>query len=131
MIFDSENGYHIENIQKDELIRNLKKINGTSNSYAVLEASEGNYIQVGGGPVEYTVEVRKVIKDGDISHWKARKMNVENAEMKKIIISGAVVDVKSNQIIDLDTVLMLFNAYFYGERLPLFTEWDDITNMFL
>ncbi|WP_019910182.1 hypothetical protein [Paenibacillus sp. HW567] len=131
MIFESENGHRIENIQKNELLSCLRKINGTSNSYAVLETGEGNYIQVGGGPVEYTVEIRKMLQDAEFSHWKARKINVENEGIKKIIISGSVVDVKSNQVIDLDTVLKLFDAYFDGQPLPLSTEWDDITNMFL
>jgi hypothetical protein len=131
MIFELENGNRLENIKKDDLDKYLRKINGSSNSYAVLEAEDGSYIQVGGGPVEFTVEVRHISSDDEFFHWKARKKHSQSEAIKKIIISGSLVDVQSNQIIDLETVISLFNEFYDSKYLSSIVAWDNITNEFL
>lgn len=130
MIFELENGVHFEDIRENDLENYLRTINGSSCSYAVLEKGDGSYMQVGGGPIEFTVEVRKYFSSGGFSHRKARQKDSINSGTKKIIISGSLVDVQTNQVINLETVILLFKSFLDAEDFPTNVEWDDITTMF-
>ncbi len=131
MIFESQNGTRIENVTLDELIDHTKKINGSSNSYAYLEKQEGSYIQVGGGPVEFTVELRNYMDDGSFVHSKASKSQKLDAEIKQILIGGAAVTVQSSQILHIHDVETLFKAYLSETELPPSIFWHDITDRFV
>lgn len=131
MIFESQNSTRKENIKKTELKNCLMKINGTTNSYAVLERQDGSYIQVGGGPIEFIVEIRKYLEDGDFIHYRASNRNPDSSGAKHLVISGAVVAVQSNQILFLEEVILLFNSYLNDDELSSFVDWVNITEMFL
>jgi hypothetical protein len=130
MIFEMENGVRSQDIREHDLVNHLRKINGSSNSYAALEKEDGSYIQVGGGPLEFTAEVREYFPDGSFTHWKARQKYSAYSGKSKIVISGSLVEVYANQILDLETVILLFKSFLKGENLPTTVEWDDITTMF-
>lgn len=130
MIFESENGVHSEKIRKSDLEIYIRMIDGSSNSYAVLEKEDGSYMQVGGGPLEFTVEVRQYLSSGGFTHKKAKQKDSISSGTMKIIISGSLVDIQTNQVMNLETVILLFKSFLDGEVLPTTVEWDDITNMF-
>jgi hypothetical protein len=130
MIFESENGVHFEKIRKSELENHLRMINGSSNSYAVLEKEDGSYMQLGGGPLEFTVEVRQYLSNSGFTHKKAKQKDSISSGTMKIIISGSLVDVQTNQVMNLETVIFLFKSFLVGEDFPTTVEWDDITNLF-
>ncbi|MCM3702384.1 hypothetical protein [Paenibacillus macerans] len=132
MIFESENGARSEKISSYELENYLKMIDGSSNSYAYLEMKDGSYIQVGGGPLEFTVEVRQYLSEGDggFAHKKAKQKDSVSSGTKKILISGSLVDVQTNQVMNLKMVILLFKSFLDGDVFPTNVEWDDITSMF-
>ncbi len=57
-------------------------------------------------------------------------MNAKNDGEKRIIISGSVVRVTSPQVIDINTVKRLFEAFIDGDKLPDIVRWHDMTEMF-
>lgn len=130
MIFESENGKRILNPTKQQVINALEELDGVGNSYSLLEDDNQTYIQVGGGPVEFTVEVRKTNIDGSFTHWKAECFH-SNVDIKKsIIISGSPVHIMANQVFDLHLVKKVFEAFMDGDYLPKIVQWIDITNIF-
>ncbi len=130
MVFESQNGRRIVGPEKQQVLEAIAKLDGVGNSYASLEDDQGNYIQVGGGPIEFTVEVRITAQDGTFAHWKAGLLNSKSDGEKRIIISGSVVRVKSDQVIDINTVKRLFEAFIDGDKLPDIVRWHDMTEMF-
>ncbi|OXM83274.1 hypothetical protein CF651_26465 [Paenibacillus rigui] len=130
MIFESENGVHYKKIKKNDLENHLRTIDGSSNSYAILEKEDGSYMQVGGGPIKFTVEVRKYFSSSDFTHRKAIQKDSASSGTMKIIISGSLVEVQTNQVMNLETVILLFKSFLEGEDFPTTVEWDDMTNMF-
>lgn len=131
MVFESENGQRILNPEKQQVMDAILKLDGVGNSYASLEDDNGNYIQVGGGPIEFTVEVRKMTAGGGFIHWKGELINLKNSSDRSIIISGSEVQVKANQILDKNMVMTLFVAFIDGEYLSEAVNWIDITKMFM
>ncbi|VBB09910.1 Hypothetical protein LUCI_5208 [Lucifera butyrica] len=130
MVFESENGHRIANPTKQNVFVGLSNLNGVRNSYSVLEDASGNYIQVGGGPSEFTVEVREIALDGTFKHWKAEYFSSRTGEKRAIIISGSSVQVESTQVLQAETVRQLFEAFMDGEYLSKMVRWIDITEMF-
>ncbi len=130
MVFESENGRRTVSPEKQQALEAIAKINGVGNSYASLEDDQGNYIQVGGGPLEFTMEVRTTVQDGTFTHWKAGLWNAKSDGEKRMIISGSVVRVASDQVIDINTVKRLFASFFDGDKLSDIVRWDDMTEMF-
>lgn len=131
MISISENGQKIINPTKNQVFAELSKLDGVVNSYMSLEDDRSSYIQVGGGPIEFTVEVRKMTSGEEFTHWKAEVLNMKNNGDSSIIISGSVVQVKLNQILNKNIVMLLFEAFMDGNLLPNMVGWHDMTEMFL
>jgi hypothetical protein len=109
----------------------LDQLDGVGNSYAYLEAENGDYIQVGGGPIEFTVEIRKNFNNGEFKQWKAELRDSGDEGTRFVIIGGSEVKVRSNQILGIKTVKELFGLYLEGNQLPEIINWSDITDMFL
>lgn len=131
MILVSENGKKLLNPTKTQVFAELLKLDGVRISYISLEDDRENYIQVGGGPREFTVEVRIISSNGRFTHWKAELFNSKNNNIRSIIISGSKVQVKSNQVIELDMVSLLFESFIDGEYLSAIVKWTDMTEMFI
>lgn len=130
-LFESENGETLLDPSKQQVFDELKKLDGVRRSYAYFTDDRDCYIQVGGGPVEFTVEIRHIKLDGTFRHWKASLQTLKNDENKNIIISGTVVHLKSSQLLDKKKVKELFGAFVDGDKLPKKVEWNDITKMFV
>ncbi|NLW47998.1 MAG: hypothetical protein GXY86_11775 [Firmicutes bacterium] len=131
MIFENEIGQKIVNPTKEQLEDMLDQIDGVGNSYAYLEAENEDYIQVGGGPIEFTVEIRENFNNGKFKQWKAQLRDSEDEGIRFVIIAGSEVKVRSNQILDIKIVKELFGLYLEGNQLPEIINWSDITDMFL
>lgn len=131
MIFENEIGQKIINPTKEQLEDMLDQLDGVGNSYAYLEAENGDYIQVGGGPIEFTVEIRENFNNGKFKQWKAQLRDSDEEGIRFVIIAGSEVKVRSNQILDIKTVKELFGLYLEGNQLPEIINWSDITDMFL
>lgn len=131
MVLESENNQRLLDPTKQQVFDALARLDGVGNSYAFLEDDSESYIQVGGGPIEFTVEVRKTKSDGTFTHWKAELLKSKNYGERNIIISGSVVRVKSNQILDKKNVKQLFEAFMDGDSFPNTVKWIDMTRMFI
>lgn len=130
MKYEAENGTLILDIQETGLEEQLRLLNGTSNSYASLENSQGDYIQVGGGPNQFTVESRVYMEPNQFVHKKARSKLSQSASIRKIRIGGSAVKVRQDQILDEHQVVVLFSLFLKGANFPDCVGWDDITDWF-
>ena len=90
MIIELENGQKLINPTKPQVFAEILKLDGVSNSYMSLKDDSESYIQVGGGPVESTAEVRQMTSEGKFTHWKAELLNSKNNGDRSIIISGQI-----------------------------------------
>lgn len=131
MVLETENGYKILNPTKQQIVNEINALDGVDNSFAVLEDDTESYIQVGGGPDEFTVEVRLYSNDGNFTHWKAEYQQTNSDSTKSISISGASVKVKASQVLDNKTVQNLFESFADGELLAKIVKWRDMTSMFI
>ena len=128
--YESQSGQTAENPVDVDLDRLLGQLDGNGNSFASLTMPDGSYIQAGGGPDEFTVEIREVLKRGSFRHLKAGLKNGRTDE-RRLTIGGASVSVLENQVLELSTAQQLFR-FFSRTRSPdpAFV-WQDITPMFV
>lgn len=129
MQFESESGIRINNPSEGDLDEYLGELEGVDNSYAYLTAPDGSYVQVGGGPSEFTVELREIKPDGTFRHLKARRAETNPAE-RHLNIGGASVSVRADQVLDLDTVRKIFRSFRTDKKIDASLKWRDITEMF-
>src|SRR3954454_3869937 len=103
MRYESESGLRLDDPSDAQLDQVLGQLDGVNNSYASLTKSDGSYIQVGGGPTDFTVEVRVFSPDGSFRHLKAAHRK-ELGNEHRLTIGGASVSVRTDQILDLHAV---------------------------
>lgn len=129
MRYESQSGFVVDDPSDAQLDELLGRLDGRNNSFASLTAHEGSYIQVGGGPDEFTVEIREILPNRTYRHLKAR--NVGRASNNwQLTVGGASVSVREDQLLDLKMVRELF-GYFGKKQSPATTvDWEDITKMF-
>lgn len=127
--YESESGTCFDNPSEDMLDQLLAQLDGIGNSYASLTASDGNYVQAGGGPTVFTVEKREIRQDGTFRHLKAT-LATEEQDERRIIIGGSSVSVRADQLLDLPTVQQIFRAFHRGLTPSPSVVWQDITSMF-
>lgn len=130
MKFESENKTPIENISPDELTACLAKIDGRENSFAYLTAPNGDYIQVGGGPKEFTVELRRNLTGNSFRHLKARRRDELSTSTRELRIGGSSVKVSANEVVGPETVSMLFLSFLTGTDFLQEINWRDMTDFF-
>ena len=128
MRYESESGTQVENPTERQLEELLYELDGVTDSFASLTAPNGSYIQVGGGPTAFTVELREVGNSGTFRHLKATLPNGGRTE-RHLIIGGERVSVRENQIIDAETMLRLFRTFLRSQNADASVEWEDITTM--
>jgi hypothetical protein len=131
VVLETENGYKILNPTKQQIANEIYALDGVDNSFAVLENDTESYIQVGGGPDEFTVEVRVYSNDGNFTHWKAEYRQPSSIDMKSILISGSPVKVQTSQVLNIKSVQNLFESFANGDLLAKIVKWADITSMFV
>ncbi|MCB2362491.1 hypothetical protein [Clostridium estertheticum] len=131
MVLVTENGYKILNPTKQQIANEICDLDGVDNSFAVLENDTESYIQVGGGPDDFTVEVRLYSIDGNFTHWKAEYQQTSSIDMKNILISGSFVKVQESQILNIKTVQNLFESFADSDFLAKIVKWTDMTSMFI
>ena len=131
MVLETENGYKLLNPTKQEIAKEICALDGVDNSFLVLENDTESYMQVGGGPDEFTGEVRVYSNDGKFTHWKAECREFRSIDMRIILISGSPVKVQTTQILNIQTVQKLFEAFVNGDLLAKIVKWEDITSMFV
>lgn len=128
--YESEAGVRIDDPADGELDALLARLDGVDDSYASLTAVDGGaYVQAGGGPTEFTVEVRETRPDGTFRHLKAARPAGGAAE-RRLTIGGAEVTVRADEVLDLPTVVQVFRAFLGGRVAAAPIVWHDITAMF-
>ncbi len=127
--YESESRQQIENPTESDLERLLSELDGSLSSYASLTSSDGSYIQAGGGPDVFTVEIREMRQGGSFRHLKAAHGKMQNTR-SVLSIGGANVEVDASELLTYSDMLQLFR-YFLRERAPDPSfEWHDLTPMF-
>ncbi len=58
MFYESELGTRVDDPSESQIEELLGQLEGVDESYASLTDDAGNYVQVGSGPDEFTVELR-------------------------------------------------------------------------
>jgi hypothetical protein len=127
--YESESGESVENPSEADLDRLLGQLDGNANSFASLTTPNGNYIQVGGGPDQFTVEIREVQQGDSFRQLKAGLKSGQSDE-RHLTIGGASVSVMSNQVLDLSTARQLFRFFLRQNAADPSVAWQDITRMF-
>ena len=69
--FESQNGSISDGPDDEALEQLLRSLDGAENSFASLTMPDGSYLQAGGGPDEFTVEVRLFPPGLPFRHLKA------------------------------------------------------------
>lgn len=128
-VYESESGESFDDPSENELDQLLSDLDGVGNSFAYLTRSDGSYVQVGGGPKNFTVEWRELRHDGTFTHLKASLPGKESDE-RRITIGGASVSVRADQLLDLSLVQRIFRSFRSGVEAPKSFVWQDITAMF-
>lgn len=108
-----QGGPRIETPTSAELSRALLRLNGRTCTFACLERQDGSgYMQVGGGPTEFTVEVRRTEANGSFTHWKAARPGTGgDAGVRHLHIGGQVVTVQACETLSYHTVSQLFGEF--------------------
>ena len=133
MRFESEAGLRLDDPAPGELDEALARLDGVDNSYATLTSPDGRgYVQAGGGPDLFTVELREVYADGAFRHLKAARPDDrrDGAGERRLTIGGADVTVRADEAVDLAAVRHLFRAFLAGRATTAPVVWRDITAMF-
>ena len=129
--FESQNGSISDGPDDQALEQLLRSLDGVENSFASLTMPDGSYLQAGGGPDEFTVEVRLFPPGLPFRHLKAGMTGgLNNAGERRLSIGGADVLVPLNQVLGFSTVYQLFRHFLHGHGLDPSIEWHDITSMF-
>jgi hypothetical protein len=129
MRLETENGTGLDDPSPFALRQALSALDGVTNSYASLTAADGSYIQAGGGPSEFTLEIREHKPDGSFRHLKANRDPADVAN-RFLEIGGSRVSVQAGQIVDLGTVVNSFLVFANSKAPDRDLRWDDITAMF-
>jgi hypothetical protein len=128
--YESQSGPRLDDPTEEELDEALFRLDGVGNSYAYLTAPDGSYVQVGGGPTEFTVEMREVRDNGGFRHLKAVVLRGSPSE-RRLAVGGANVTVRADQILDLTKVRKLFRSFLKCQKANADgINWEDITAMF-
>lgn len=107
MRYESESGLRLDAPSADEIDESLGQLDGEKNSFAYFTKPDGSYIQVGGGPTDFIVEVREYRTGGSFRHLRASR-RIEPGSKHRLTIGGANVSVRTDQILDLQSVRQLF-----------------------
>jgi len=127
--YESQSGILRDDPSEDELDQLLSDLDGVDNSYASLTAPDGSYVQAGGGPDDFTVEIRDVRPQGTFLHLKATTAP-SNPEERQLTIGGESVKVRADQVLDLPTVRQIFRFFLREHRADPRISWQDMTAMF-
>lgn len=129
LTYESESGTHVSDPSESELDSLLRELDGDTDSYSSLTAANGSYIQVGGGPTAFTVEVREVAANGEFRHLKA-KLAKESRAKRRLVIGGESVSVTADQVLNFEDMRKLVFAFWQERKADSNFQWDDITSMF-
>ena len=128
--YESESGVQLDDPSAGELDALLARLDGVDDSYASLTAADGSgYVQAGGGPTEFTVELRETRPDGTFRHLKAARPDGGAAE-RQLAIGGGDVTVRADEVLDRAAVGQVFRAFLSGRVVAAPVLWHDVTAMF-
>ena len=113
-----------------ERIREMTGGHGKSTAFLIWQ-DDNSYIQMGGTPAGYTVEIRIYDEKGGFVHKKARYPHFLGEVTKEIIrIDGCAVKEQSNRILTWEDAAACVIAFGERKEFPDMFEWDDITDWF-
>lgn len=132
MLLNVEYKYSLNNPTVEQVLEELDKIDGVDYTVMILEDTNGDYIQLGGGNDDmFTVEVRLYSSSDKFIHWKAQRLDTTDSSIHYINILGNNVKIKQLEAIDKDTAGKLFKSFMLNKELSDNANWNDITSMFI
>ena len=92
-------------------------LNAETNSFYVLTAPSGSYIQCGGDRAACTVEMREWTEGENYSHWVVGRK--DGAETPGTIrMQGRSIELPEREVLDRWDAIELFGAFFAGDAIP-------------
>ena len=89
MHYESESGRSVRNPTEQRLSDLLGGLDGRRNSYAILTAPDGSYVQAGGGPARFIVEVREISANAAFRHVRAVGSGRTPGTVEEVLVGGA------------------------------------------
>jgi len=120
--FVREDEEPISNISETSLRRLLEQKQGGDNTFAILEADDGSYVQMVGGGVACCVEWR------DLKRGRHYRAFVEPPRVPWTAVSTlGTVQVNPEEIVFIEQVVEVFTSFMNGEVCSRDLRWRDIT----
>ncbi len=116
----------VSNFKKiEKSLRNLKSYG--PQSYAILTNKHGSYLQVAGGRVTCVLEMREQSND---KHYRAylRKAKVPFTGQQTLMFGGGHMKMEPDEILFINDVVQVFEAFFYSKDLPKNILWRDMSH---
>jgi hypothetical protein len=122
MRFERENGAPVINISERELRRLLGRKRGGDNTFAILEADDGSYVQMLGGGVACCLEWRDMNRR---CHYRAF-VDPPKVPWREPCLLGQV-QVRPQEILFIEQIVDAFCAFLNGSAFPSEVQWRDVT----
>ncbi len=122
MRFEREDKKPIEPVSEKQLRRQLGYKRGGDNTFAILTASSGNYVQMLGGGVACCLEWQ----DFESRRHSRAYVVLPRVPWKEPTKLGSVL-LKPNEFIGIDMVIEAFCAFLNGSEFPEELQWRDVT----
>ncbi|WP_082267132.1 MULTISPECIES: hypothetical protein [Komagataeibacter] len=130
MILKVENKKPIEVSEFSTIEKALRSLKSYGpRSYAILENSDGSYIQVAGGRVTCVLELRE---KKDNKHLRAYLPvpHVCYTGEQTLMFGAGKVKMQPDEILFIDDVVSAFRAFFENLPFPSTIKWRDMSNIF-
>ena len=106
-------------------------------SFLIVERPDENYAQIAGGDGVFAFEqreykIRRFRRTGRrFRHWAAGRRGETVKGRVSVLTNGYQVPVRSNENLNRDDVMVLFEAFLNGEKRSTDFTWRDMTEEFL
>lgn len=102
-------------------------LNENGNSFYILEAPTGDYIQCGGGRSRCTVEVRRYNgSDKTKYHHFVAGLEPVSTGMASIQMTDGVVNVRASEVLDRWQAIQLFESFFQQAEFPTWAHLREV-----
>ncbi len=110
---------------KEQIIELVLELDSVQFYYFILSNSlTDDYLQVGGGNGEYTLEIRLHEKE-NYKHYKAGLRNYDNFE-RKIIFGNGFLELKNNQVLSIYQIKDIISKFLENKSLHKNYEWTEM-----
>jgi hypothetical protein len=127
--YEAQSGISLDGPSFGDFSQLLAELDGVDNSFASLTLPDGSYIQIGGGPDRFTIEIRETLPGRQFRHLKASVPPPVTTE-HQLNIGGSPVRVRADQILDLQTASQLFQYFLQNHKPDPRVNWENISGVF-